>query len=167
MMQESSPTYCPVPLEQQPVNEYEILKESWLCCWATLDFWLYVRKLLGVLLLGGLLVAPIAAASFSPMKKPVFFALASGLGAMLLLALVLSRILLGWYYIRDRLQADKVIYEESGWYDGQVWKKTPEILTRDRLIVAYQVNPILQRLKTTAFLLVGLISLDGLIWLAL
>ena len=52
-MQESSPTYCPVPLEQQPVNEYEILKESWLCCWATLDFWLYVRKLLGVLLLGG------------------------------------------------------------------------------------------------------------------
>jgi hypothetical protein len=118
-------------------------------------------------LLGALLIAPIAAASFSPMKKPVFFALASGLGAMLLLALVLSRILLGWYYIRDRLQSDKVIYEESGWYDGQVWEKPPEVLTRDRLIVAYQVNPILQRLKKTAFLLVGLISLDGLIWLAL
>jgi hypothetical protein len=167
MKQESSPTFCPVPLEQQPVNEYEVLKESWLCCWATLDSLSYTLKLFWVLVIGWLIVSPIAAASFSPLKKPVFFTLSSGLGAMLLVALVLSRILLGWYYIRDRLQAQKVIYEESGWYDGQIWEKPPEVLTRDRLIVTYQVDPILQRLKQTAFLLAGFISLDSLLWLAL
>ena len=26
-----------------------------------------------------------------------------------------------------------VPYEESGWYDGQVWIKPPEILIQDRL----------------------------------
>ncbi len=167
MKQESSSTFCPVPFEQQPVNEYEILKESWLCCWATLDFLAYARKFLWVLLISWLFISPIAAASFSPVKKPIFFALSSGLGAMLLVALVLSRILLGWYYIRDRLQAKKVIYEESGWYDGQIWEKPPEVLTRDRLIVTYQIDPILQRLKQTAFLLAGFISFDCFLWLAL
>ena len=167
MQQESSPTFCPVPSEQQPVNEYEVLTASWLCGWATLNWFAYTRKLGWVLFIGWLMMSPIAAASFSPVKKPVFFALSSGLGAMLLVALVLSRILLGWYYIRDRLQAEKVVYEESGWYDGQIWEKPPESLARDRLIVTYQINPILQRLKQTAFLLAGLISLDGLLWLTL
>ena len=27
-----------------------------------------------------------------------------------------------------------VPYEESGWYDGQIWIKPPEILLQDRLI---------------------------------
>ena len=33
----SSLDFCPVPEEQQPVNEYEQLKESWFFRWATLD----------------------------------------------------------------------------------------------------------------------------------
>ncbi|MEB3310066.1 MAG: CGLD27 family protein [Snowella sp.] len=167
MKPDSSSTFCPVPLEQQPVNEYETLKESWLCCWATLERFAYGRRLFGVFLFGWILVSPIAAASFYPLKKPVFFVLAAGLGAMLLVALVLIRILLGWYYIRDRLQADKVIYEESGWYDGQIWAKPPEILARDRLIVTYQINPVLQRLTRTGLVLIALIGLDSLIWLSL
>jgi len=164
MNQEYSSIFCPVPPEQQPVNEYEVLKDSWLCCWATLDLFAYIQRLFWVLLVGWLMISPIAAASFSPVKKPFLFTLASGLGAMLLVALVLSRILLGWYYIRDRLQAQKVIYEESGWYDGQIWEKPAEVLTRDRLIVTYQVDPILRRLKQTAFVLAGSISVDLLLW---
>jgi hypothetical protein len=35
----------------------------------------------------------------------------------------------------------------------QVWVKTPEVLTRDRLAVAYQIRPAVARLKST---LVGL-----------
>ncbi|MEB3174634.1 MAG: CGLD27 family protein, partial [Cyanobacteriota bacterium] len=38
---------------------------------------------------------------------------------------------------------------ESGWYDGQTWPKPPEVLVRDRLIVQYQVSPILRRLGVT------------------
>ena len=34
-----------------------------------------------------------------------------------------------------------VPYEESGWYDGQIWIKPPEILLQDRLIGTYEIYP--------------------------
>jgi hypothetical protein len=39
-----------------------------------------------------------------------------------------------------------VAYEESGWYDGQIWVKTPEILIKDKLAGQYQVKPILNKI---------------------
>jgi hypothetical protein len=54
---------------------------------------------------------------------------------------------LGWRYVRDRLWSPTIFYEESGWYDGQAWTKTPELLARDRLVVNYQLRPILTRLS--------------------
>lgn len=44
-------------------------------------------------------------------------------------------------------------YEETGWYDGQVYVKDPEMLARDRLLGTYTVRPIVERLRKT--LLVG------------
>ena len=40
-----------------------------------------------------------------------------------------------------------VTYEESGWYDGQTWIKTNEVLIQDRLIGVYEVLPILKKLQ--------------------
>ncbi|MGL5035009.1 MAG: CGLD27 family protein, partial [Microcystaceae cyanobacterium] len=113
---------------------------------------------------GGLISAPIAAASFSPDKRPILFSLASSFGAMVLLNLVLLRILLGWYYIRDRLRSEQVIYEESGWYDGQVWTKPTEILTRDRLIASYEVNPIIKRCETSLLIVIGVMAINLTLW---
>lgn len=163
MLSESSP--CPVPKEQQPVVEYETLKDAWLFRWGTLAMDIYVRKLAIVLVIGGLISAPIAAASFSPYKRPILFSLASSFGAMVLLNLVLLRLLLGWYYIRDRLQSEQVIYEESGWYDGQVWTKPTEILNRDRLIASYQVTPIIQRFETSLLIVIGIMAINLTLWL--
>lgn len=42
-----------------------------------------------------------------------------------------------------------VEYEETGWYDGQTWVKTPQVLMRDRLMSNYTVKPALARLKRT------------------
>ena len=42
-----------------------------------------------------------------------------------------------------------VPYEESGWYDGQVWIKPPEVLLQDRLIGTYEVYPGILRLQFT------------------
>ncbi len=166
-MKESSVTFCPVPEEQQPVNEYEQLKESWFFRTATLDPWMYGKKLVWVWAWSWVFVGPIAAASFSPKKHPLEFTLAGIVGATLLVGLVLVRMYLGWNYIKERLNADKVFYEESGWYDGQTWTKTPQVLTRDRLIVAYQILPILDRLGKTAGLLTTVIICTGLLWLIL
>jgi hypothetical protein len=42
-----------------------------------------------------------------------------------------------------------VPYEESGWYDGQVWIKPPEILMQDRLVGTYEIYPGIIRLQIT------------------
>ncbi|MEA5510100.1 CGLD27 family protein [Crocosphaera sp. UHCC 0190] len=166
-MRESSIQICPVPTEQQPVIEYESLKESWFFRWATLekgDFW---RKIAWIWGIGWVMASPIAAASFPPEKRLLGFTLASNLGAGLILGLILLQLYLGWRYVSDRLSKETIFYEESGWYDGQTWPKPPEMLTRDRLIVSYQVAPILQRLIRTTGILALLMMGDSMVWLCL
>jgi hypothetical protein len=91
--------------------------------------------------------------------------LCGGAGASVFLMLMLLRLYLGWSYVRDRLLRETIFYEESGWYDGQTWTKPPEILTRDRLIVSYQVQPILLRLKRTFGILALFFVGGSLIWI--
>lgn len=166
-MKESAVDFCPVPLEQQPIVEYEQLKDSWLYCWATLEEMEYWRKLGWVWLWGWPFVGSIAAVSFSPVKHPLKFALCSAAGAGLLVVFVILQLYLGWAYVGDRLKQEKISYEESGWYDGQIWLKPTSIVNRDRLIVSYKVEPILARLKKTALILLGAFSIDALTWLVL
>jgi len=45
--------------------------------------------------------------------------------------LVVLRIYLGWSYVGDRLLSAVVPYEETGWYDGQMWVKPPEVNEHD------------------------------------
>ena len=51
-----------------------------------------------------------------------------------------------------------VPYEESGWYDGQIWIKPPEVLLQDRLIGTYEIYPGLLRLQFTLISLFFLFS---------
>jgi hypothetical protein len=164
-MRESSVEFCPVPTEQQPINEYEQLKESWFFSWPTLTTFHYVRKLSWVWFWGLLIAAPISAASFPPAKVLVQFIISSAGGAGLFVIFVLIRLYLGWSYVGSRLENDQVFYEESGWYDGQTWLKPASVLNRDRLIVAYQVQPILARLQKTGITIAILISLGTVIWI--
>lgn len=163
----NSVSVCPVPHEQLPINEYQELKDSWLFSWGTIDRIGYIRKLAWVWLWSWLLAGPIAAASFSPTKNPGEFALCAVAGASIGIVLVILRLYLGWSYVRDRLISPTVVYEESGWYDGQTWDKPQEVLLRDRLIVTYEIQPILLRLKQTFALLTLLFGLDAIIWIFL
>ncbi|MDE5118051.1 MAG: CGLD27 family protein, partial [Trichodesmium sp. St2_bin2_1] len=70
-------------------------------------------------------------------------------------------------YVRSRLANTTVFYEESGWYDGQTWLKTPEEVIKDRLILQYQVQPLIRRLHKTFSILTLLIFIGGIIWLCL
>lgn len=165
-MRELPINICPVPTEQQPVNEYEDLKRSCFFRWATLETELYWRRIIYIGLIGWVLTSPIAAASFSPQESLVLFVLSNNLGAGLLVALIIAQLGLGWRYVGVRLRKKAVFYEESGWYDGQVWLKPPEVLTRDRLIVSHQVDPILQRLIRTEVIIGGIIIGNTIIWLS-
>lgn len=166
-MLESSVTVCPVPTEQQPINEYQELKESWFYRWATLEVRSYATKIAWVWVWSWLVAGPVAAASFAPMKAPGKFFLLGAAIASLLMSLVLVRLYLGWWYVRSRLVNPTVFYEESGWYDGQTWVKPLEVVTRDRLIATHQVQPILQRLVRTFGWLLLFFAIGCLIWFLL
>lgn len=153
-----------VPYDQRPVNEYSALKDSILYSWAELSPGSFFMRLGSLCLVTfTVLAAPISAASFSPGKDPLKFVLAAGIGTLLLVSLVVLRIYLGWSYVGDRLLSAVVPYEETGWYDGQMWVKPPEVLARDRLLGSYKVKPVINQLKQTLVgtgaLLVGAVSL--------
>lgn len=155
---------CPVPTEQLPLNEYEDLKDSWFFHWATLQPWRYARKVLWIWAWSWAIAAPIAGASFPFEKYPAKFLLTSTGGAILLVLLVLTRLYLGWSYVSSRLMDANVVYEESGWYDGQIWVKPAEVLARDRLVVNYQIQPTLKKMQVTFAVLAGALGLGAIIW---
>ncbi len=162
-----STTFCPVPREQQPINEYEKLKESWLFDWGTLGLGKYSRKIVWVSFWSAILAVPLAMSVFVPRHDWFHCILSSAMGICLLTAIFISRIYLGWQYIKDRLRRDRIFYEESGWYDGQTWIKPTAMLNRDRLVASYEIEPIIKRFHKTYGILAGVIVLSSLIWLAI
>ncbi|MEM8721541.1 MAG: CGLD27 family protein [Cyanobacteria bacterium P01_G01_bin.39] len=164
-MNKSTLNFCPVPQEQQPIYEYEQLKESWLFNWGILATGKYVRKIIWVSFWSLLIVAPLSMSIYTPIKNPWELVLSSIIGVALLTGLFLSRIYLGWQYVKNRLKSDRIFYEESGWYDGQTWLKPTAMLNRDRLIVSYEIEPIMARLQKTYGLIVLIVASCSLIWL--
>ena len=44
------------------------------------------------------------------------------------------------------MTSEKIEYEESGWYDGQVWIKPLNLKEKESLIATLEVKPILRNL---------------------
>lgn len=158
-----------VPKDQRPVNELANLKKALLYSWATLPTPEYTTKLVSVFAFFFALVgSPIAYQTFDPTAQTAEFVLSAMTGSLLVVAVVVLRLYLGWSYVGERLLSASVEYEETGWYDGQVFVKPPEVLTRDRLLGMYEVKPALARLRTTllasgAALTLSAVLLFGLI----
>ena len=76
--------------------------------------------------------------------------------------LVLIRLYLGWNHVFKRLNSEKVEYEESGWYDGQVWIKPLVLKEKESLIASIEVKPILKNL-TQIFSIILALALSGIL----
>ena len=155
---------CPVPSEQQPIEEYAALKESCgfgVCVRGGGPYW---QRMAWVWGLAWPIAGPVAAASFVPTEEPLRFFLSGSAGASLVLGLELLRLYSGWRYVCHRLHASEIAYEESGWYDGCTWTKPPQMRDRDRLIATYEIPPILDRLHRTFAILAGLCTLGAICW---
>ncbi|GBF91621.1 hypothetical protein Rsub_04361 [Raphidocelis subcapitata] len=126
---------CPVPREQQPIFQLQALQ----------DFSLYITKTFGGFFL--LMGLPVSCFTFDLAKEPAQCFLSAAAGSLFVVTVLVWRMYLGWDHVGARLQSATVEYEETGWYDGAVWVKSPEVLTRDRLAVAYQIRPAIARLK--------------------
>jgi len=139
-----------VPADQRPVNELKALRDSDMYAWASLeqgDFTIRILVLYAVFF--GLFGAPVASFSFPISEQPIEFLLSASAGSAVVVAVALLRAYLGWTYVGERLESAVVEYEESGWYDGEIYVKSSEVLARDRLLVSYQVEPALAKLKNS------------------
>ena len=138
---------CPVPLDQRPLNEFNSIRKSWIISWPLLEKNFFYRKLL----YSWILIAPISlliSYGSDYLRNNIFELTFVSLTASLLFPiLLLSRQWLSWIYIYKRLNSESIEYEESGWYDGQIWEKPIDWRAKDLLIAQHQVKPILNHLK--------------------
>ena len=61
-----------------------------------------------------------------------------------------------------RLTSERVEYEESGWYDGQVWIKPLVLKEKESLIASIEVKPILKNLLQV-FSIILVLALSGIL----
>ena len=152
---------CPVPREQQPTNEFIELSKSKIFSWpktkTTLvlvltKFWLITFVLFLVISSGSIYFK-------TSIFKYILLSFFSSLSIPLLISI---RLYLGWNHIFNRLTSEKVEYEESGWYDGQVWEKPLVLKEKESLIASIEVKPILKNL-IQVFSIISVLALSGIL----
>ena len=149
---------CPVPKEQQPTNEFLELSNSMVFSLPKSDK-KYTLVLLSIWSICFLLFLIIASGSvyFNENNlKYILISFVSSLSAPLLISI---RLLLGWEHIYKRLISEKVEYEESGWYDGQIWIKPIQLKEKECLIASIEVKPILKKLYQITSIIFSMILL--------
>ena len=155
---------CPVPFDQQPLNEYLSLKESQFFAWSTKATKEYIFTIFYLLIVLLVFFYPFI---YSLLSIKKFFFKSIVLDVLLvnsIILLILLRLYLGWSYVIKRLLSATIFYEESGWYDGQIWVKTANSLMQDRLIGIYEVMPFIQRIKFCILLFIILLTINWIIY---
>ena len=152
---------CPEPKEQQPTNEFIELSKSIIFSWPKtkkslililIKFWVGAFALFLLISSGSVyfktsLIKYILLSFFSSLSIPL---------------LIIIRLYLGWKHVFKRLTSERVEYEESGWYDGQVWIKPLVLKEKESLIATIEVKPILNNL-IQIFSIILVLALSGIL----
>jgi len=160
-----NPTKCSVPFEQRPLNEYLHLKQSFDFNWTITTPQNFLKNSTFLIIIIYMNCACLVFSTSTlndTLTKKIILSL---LFSTSILTMIFFRVYLGLNYIYNRLVQATVAYEESGWYDGQIWVKTTETLIQDRLIGKYELLPILTKLRTSAILFLALTLLEIYIWI--
>jgi len=152
---------CPVPREQQPTNEFIELSKSKIFSWPKtkksliyilIKFWIGSFVLFLVISSGGVYFK-------TSILKYTLLSFFSSLSIPLLISI---RLYLGWNHVFKRLTSERVEYEESGWYDGQVWIKPLVLKEKESLIASIEVKPILRNL-IQILSIISVLALSGIL----
>ena len=153
---------CPVPIEQQPTNEFIELSKSKIFSWpktkksliiVLIKFWVGAFTLFLIISSGSIYFK-------TSLLKYILLSFFSSLSIPFLISL---RLYLGWNHVFKRLNSESVEYEESGWYDGQVWLKPLVLKERESLIASNEVKPILKNLIQISSI-ISLLALSGILF---
>lgn len=141
--------FCPVPIDQQPLQEYKSLLSSRFFSLPSKHFKNYLVDLFSVSVLISFLIIVLVLSSddFTLNNNMWKIILNSFVFNDIVVLLLILRLYLSWSYVVKRLLSATVFYEESGWYDGQIWVKTSDMLIQDRLIAINQGIPLIKQVK--------------------
>ena len=153
---------CPVPKEQQPTNEFLELSNSKIFSLAKTKKNFSII-LISIWLIAFLIFLVISSGSTFFKTYILKYILLSFFGSLSVPLLITIRLLLGWIHIYKRLTSEIIEYEESGWYDGQIWTKPIELKEKESLIASIEVKPILKNLTQVTSIIISLILLGILI----
>ena len=132
--------------DMQPANELEELRGKAFSAWPEKGSDFFTTKMAQVFF-GGFTFAMVWLAISSDVGiEPVGVTYAVLLSSVLVNVFVVS-LWIDWNYVGDRLKDDKVFYEKSGWYDGDLWQKPRDVAQRDSLLYQETITPILNLLK--------------------
>ena len=139
---------CPVPLRQQPVNQYRELRERNFFRWVVLDRPIYCTKLLAVWITGMLLTLYAITIRSDRSGITVSDFLGSAIAGEVAVLFSVIMLYAAWNYVHSRLISLKINYKISSG-EFQSWRKPKSVLMRDSLVARFQVRPILERIKQT------------------
>jgi len=152
---------CPVPRDQQPTNEFIELSKSTTFSWPKTK-----KSLISVLIkfwLGAFFLFLIISSGSVYFKTSTLkYILISFFSSLSIPLLISIRLYLGWNHVFKRLTSERVEYEESGWYDGQVWIKPLVLKEKESLIAINEVKPILKNL-IQIFSIISTLALSGIL----
>ena len=141
---------CPVPMDQRPSSQLKEVAEGIVSGWGGLDGKSYAVRLTILCVFFFTVIAyPIASETYNPEIQWTEAHVAAMLGSLVAVTAITLTIHNSWDYVRNRLLSATIEYEETGWYDGQVYVKTPEMLAKDRLDGTYVCGPVVERCKRT------------------
>ena len=154
---------CPVPKEQQPTNEFLELSNSRLFALAKSNekFSIILISTWLVTFLIFLVISSGSSYFHTYLLRYIFLSFFGSLSVPLLITI---RLFLGWNHIYKRLTSEIIEYEESGWYDGQIWNKPIELKEKESLIASIEVKPILKNLTQVTSVIISLILIGILIY---
>jgi len=152
---------CPVPRDQQPTNEFIELSKSIIFSLPKTKKSL-ILVLIKFWLVAFLLFLVISSGSIYFKTSTLKYILLSFFSSLSIPLLISIRLYLGWNHVFKRLTSEKVEYEESGWYDGQVWVKPITLKEKESLIASIEVKPILKNL-IQIISVISVLSLSGIL----
>ncbi len=156
-----SESKCPVPRDQQPTNEFIELSKSIFFSWPKtkkslililIKFWVGTFVIFLVISSGSIYFK-------TSLLKYILLSFFSSLSIPLLISI---KLYLGWNHIFKRLSSERVEYEESGWYDGQIWIKPLVLKEKESLIASIEVKPILKNL-IQILSIISILALSGIL----
>ena len=156
-------TICPVPLNQRPLNEFNNIRNSLIISWPFLERNIFYRKLIFSWLFIIPLSLTISYGSDYLKNNIIELTLVSITASLFFPILLLIRQWLSWVYVYKRLNSENIEYEESGWYDGQIWEKPIDWRSKDLLIAQHQIKPILNHLEVLIVVLLSVLIFSFLV----